>query len=287
MVFFGAGSYVLPVIQTLNRQFDLALVVTTETDPNAPVPKFCKSNNVELLSISSLSSQIINNKLSIINCRVAVLASFGIIVPDAILNLFELGILNIHPSLLPKYRGPTPVQSAILAGDKVTGVSIIKLDEQVDHGPILAQEKIDLNGTETTENLSKKLFLLGGEMVIKIVRKIEKGLKVIEKEQDHSKAIFTEHLKRESGFVDINNPPKIEQLDRMIRAYYPWPGVWFHAKLNGIERTIKLLPEQKIQVEGKNTMQLRDFANGYKEASDILSILGSASDDSNSDTLNE
>lgn len=274
IVFFGAGPYVVSVIETLNKNFELALIVTTETDPNSPILKFCKSNNIGFISISSFSSEIVNGQLSMVNCQIAVLASFGLIIPDEIVNMFELGIINIHPSLLPKYRGPTPGQTAILNGETTTGVSIIKLDEQVDHGPILVQSEEKIEPDDTSESLYKRMFKLGAELIVRDLPKyIASELTLTE--QDHSKATFTEHLSRESGFIDINNQSSIikNQLNRKIRAYYPWPGVWFKAKLNGVERTIKLLPEQKIQVEGKNIMQLSDFANGYPEGRPILSQL--------------
>lgn len=272
VVFFGAGHYVLPIIEVLNKKFELALAVTTETNPDDPVLSFCSKSKINVTSIENFSSQIINNLQSIINCRLAVLAYFGIIVPRKVLDLFPLGIINVHPSLLPKYRGATPGQAAILNGDPTTGVSIIKLDEEIDHGPLLEQveEKIELN--DTSETLYQRLFQKGAELLLQVLPKYISG-EIKPREQNHSKATFTDRLTRESGFVDAKNPPSAEQLDRMIRAYYPWPTVWFKASLNKKERIIKLLPEQKIQVEGKNIMQLRDFANGYPEGRLILSQL--------------
>ena len=266
VVFFGAGSYVVPVIETLNKNFELVLVVTTET--SGPVVTFCKSNNIPFVSASSLKDFVTSNE-RLATCKVAVLASFGLIIPDSVLNMFEYGIINIHPSLLPKYRGPTPVQSAILNGETTTGVSVMKLDSEVDHGEILVQKEEKIVSSDTSESLYKRLFKIGADLLVKSLPEyLSRDLKPLE--QDHSKATFTKPLTRESGFVDINKPPEPQVLERMIRAYYPWPGVWIKAKLNGAERLIKLFPEQKIQVEGKNIMSFKDFENGYPEGKEIL-----------------
>jgi len=286
IVFFGAGLYVIPVIEILNNNFRLELVVTTEKNETGPVPFYCISNTIPFKSVersSNLTSYILHLK-----SKVAVLTSFGLIVPNEVLNLFEFGIINIHPSLLPKYRGPTPVQTALLEGETITGVSIIKLDEQVDHGPILIQEETNIQPTDTADSLYKKLFQQGaGLLVRELPNYISGKLKPIE--QDHSKVTLTQPLTRESGFVDINKPPTVVQLDRMIRAYYPWPGVWFRLP-SGMSRSdldnldnnlenkiVKLLPEEKIQVEGKNVMSFKDFSNGYPEGKEILSRLGLSS----------
>lgn len=273
IVFFGVGPYVAPIIEALNKNFNLALVVTTEFDANDPVLSFCSKNDIKAISLARFNSHIIE-QIKGVGARIAVLAYFGIIVPQKVLELFEMGIINIHPSLLPKYRGATPGQAAILAGDKTTGVSIIKLDEEVDHGPILMSIDQSIDTFDTSDSLYKKLFQKGAQLLIEVLPKYISG-KLKPVEQDHSKATFTERLTRESGFIDINDERHAtgDKLDRMIRAYYPWPGVWFRTKLNNVERTVKLFPEEKIQVEGKNVMKLSDFANGYPEGKRVLEYL--------------
>src|SRR5260370_6194347 len=118
----------------LHTNFELALVVTTETDLTDTVPTYCQQNNIPYLSIKKLDSSV-QERIKKESAPVAVLGYFGILLPQEALKIFQKGILNIHPSLLPKYRGTTPVQSAILNGDSETGVTIIKLDSQMDHGP--------------------------------------------------------------------------------------------------------------------------------------------------------
>ncbi len=268
IVFFGSGYYVIPIVEKL-REHGLALVVTTE--PEGEFINYLEKQTIPFI-YSKLADESATKKIKELKPTLGILASYGAIIPKKVIELFPLGIFNIHPSLLPKYKGPSPVQYAILNGDKITGTTIIKLDEQIDHGPILLQQKIDLNGSETPENLTEKLFSLGADMIIKIVRKIENGLEIEEKIQDHSREIFTGKISRQSGFIKLTEPPQQPQLDRMIRAFYPWPGVWFRTDLNGRAKIIKLFPEEKIQVEGKSVMKYQDFINGYgEEGKNLLS----------------
>ncbi|OGH19620.1 MAG: hypothetical protein A2868_01750 [Candidatus Levybacteria bacterium RIFCSPHIGHO2_01_FULL_40_15b] len=272
IVFFGAGPYVSRTVEVLNKKLEV-YVFTTETSRNDPLLLYCIHSNIPHFSINKFDQKIIRD-IKKIGAKIAVLASFGLIVPNDVLDLFDLGIINIHPSLLPKFRGPTPVQAAILAGKDSTGVSIIKLDEEVDHGPILTQIEEKIQPNDTSETLYKRMFERGAELLLEVLPKYIAG-ELKPAEQDHSKASFTDRLTRQSGFIDVNHPPLATRqlLNRMIRAYYPWPGVWFRAKLNGVERIIKLFPEGLIQVEGKNVMKLSDFANGYPEGRLILSRL--------------
>ncbi|OGH38077.1 MAG: hypothetical protein A3B44_04265 [Candidatus Levybacteria bacterium RIFCSPLOWO2_01_FULL_38_21] len=271
IVFFGSSNYVIPVIEIIKKNFDFSLVITTEQNPSDPIPHFCIKNKIKYISVTSLNNSIVNGQLSMVNCQFAVLANFGLIIPKKVLKIFPKGIINIHPSLLPKYRGPTPVQTAILNGERVTGVTLTKLDDKVDHGPILAQQKEKIDGDDTADLLYKKLFKIGADFLYQNIKQYIKGdLKPVP--QNHSKATFTKALTKKDGYFDINNPPSPVKIDRMIRAYYPWPGVWTKLQIvrgstRGVEaqKIIKFLPEQIIQVEGKKPMSYKDFINGYSE----------------------
>jgi methionyl-tRNA formyltransferase len=267
-VFFGSSGYVIPIIKELKKNFDLSLVVTTEKTDGA-VPYFCGQNNIQFLSVSSFKNESTKNSIINIKALIAVVADFGLIIPKDILSSFPKGIINIHPSLLPKFRGPSPVQAAILEGVEVTGVSIMKLDKEVDHGPILGQEEEKILNTDTSRSLYKRLFDKGSLLLVKLLNLyLKEGLRLTT--QKHENATFSKTLKREDGFIDISNPPSKGVIDRMIRAYFPWPGVWFKTKLNGTEKIVKLLPGQRIQVEGKNPMTYKDFLNGYSGAKGML-----------------
>lgn len=275
IVFFGSSKHVIPIIQALKSaksRFNLELVVTTEQSPADPVPHFCFKNKIDYLSVSDLSDPTLIFHLSSLNSQIAVLGYFGLIIPKKVLDIFTKGIINIHPSLLPKYRGPTPVQTAILNGEKVTGVTLIKLDENVDHGPVLAAQREKIDSDDTADSLYKRLFKIGADLIYQNIKEyIKENLKP--HQQDHSKATFTKLLHKNDGQIDIGNPPPKEKLDRMIRAFYPWPGAWTRSMINGKSSIIKFLPEKKLQVEGKNPMSYKDFINGYKEGKEILSKL--------------
>ncbi len=272
IVFFGASRFVIPVIVLLTKKFDLVLVVTTEKKVTDPVPAYCLTNDIPYLSVSKFDD-VVKAGLKNIHASVAVLASFGIILPMEVLTLFPKGILNVHPSVLPLYRGPTPVQSALLNGDAETGVSIIKLDVEMDHGGILGQEKVVISETDTAESLMDMLFRKGANMLVRIIPDYVSG-KLEFVEQDHSKATFTKRLlTREDGFIDSDNPPSKEQMQRMIRAYYPWPGVWSKIRIKNQELRIKFLPGNKIQAEGGKPMSIKDFLNGYPQVKKFIENL--------------
>jgi methionyl-tRNA formyltransferase len=271
LVFFGSGEYLLPVLKKLREQFEISLIITTENEKDEPIVRFANNENIEYVSVSSFNEDL-KSKIPGLDPSLAVVASFGLILPKEILDLFEKGILNIHPSLLPKYRGATPVQTAILNGDKTTGVSIIKVDEQMDHGAIAWQKEESILSNDTAEDLYKKLFKIASESINELVKKaLENKLQTIP--QDNSKAIFVKTLNRESGCFNLDNPPSKETLSRMIRAFYPWPGVWTKAKTTEKELRIKFLPDQKLQVEGKKPINLKDFKNGYPMLYNKIEVL--------------
>jgi len=268
IIFFGSSSYVVPIIEALNKNFNLVLVVTTDVHEGA-VLAYCQQNKIEFAIIKHFNNLIIK-KMRDLKCPIAVLTDFGLIIPTEILSLFPKGIINIHPSLLPKYRGPTPVQTAILNGEKTTGVSIMKLDEKIDHGPILTQEKEEILDADTSETLYKRLFKKGSNLLPKVIDSyLKNNLKLTV--QNHKDATFTKPLTRQDGFIDLSSSKlKIEDLKLKIRAYFPWPGVWTEIRIKDKGLRIKFLPEQKIQVEGKKPVNYKDFLNGYPEITEQL-----------------
>ena len=281
IVFFGSSKYVLPVIEVLKNNFNLKLVVTTEKNPTDSVINYCSKNNIECISTLNINNNI-KSKLKTLDAKIAVVASFGVIIPQDVLDLFPKGILNIHPSLLPKYRGTTPVQTAILNNDKKTGVSIMLLDKEMDHGPILEQQTINLSDTETSDTLYTQLFKIGSQMLAKLIPLFLED-KIALTAQNHENASFTKPLTRDSGYIEINDKLttsnhyfNASNIKQAIKALYPWPGVWTKYKLskNGNEKIIKLLPENKIQVEGKKPMNIKDFINGYENAKEFLAKIG-------------
>jgi methionyl-tRNA formyltransferase len=271
IVFFGSGDFVIPVVEKI---IDHKLVLAITTEKTGKLVDFLKERNVPFLC-SDLTTPDDIEQIKSLKPTVGILASYGAFLPDSVIDSFPNGILNIHPSLLPKYKGSTPIQTAILNGEKKTGISIIKLDSEIDHGPILDQVEMELNGNETSEELLHDFFAKGASMIEKIIDELESGKIPKETPQNHEDETFTDHLDRASGRIDLQNPPEPEVLDRMIRAYYPWPGVWFQTRIKNKELRIKLLPNNMIQVEGKNPVNFKDFINGYpEEGNEILKNLG-------------
>ncbi len=272
IVFFGSSRHVIPVVKVLKEKFQLVLVVTTEQNSFDAIPFYCQTNRIPYISVSTFFNQTLNSQFSTLNCEIAVLAYFGQIIPKNVLKIFSKGIINIHPSLLPKYRGPTPVQNAILNGEKVTGVTLIKLDEKVDHGPIIAQKVENILKDDTADTLYERLFKIGSDLIYQNIKQYIKA-QLKPQHQNHSKATFTTLLQKNDGLINFENPFSPVKIDRMIRAFYPWPGVFFKYKFDNKEKIIKLLPKNKIQVEGKNAVSYKEFTNGYSEGKNILKRL--------------
>jgi len=272
IVFFGSSRYVVPVIETLYNNFDLPLVVTTEQNKMDAVPFYCIAKKIDCLSVRKSADLISNYQIEGALASIGVVADFGLLIPDQVMGVFEYGVINIHPSLLPKYRGPTPVQSAILNGDQTTGVTIIKLDKYLDHGPVIAQIEEGIKPSDTAKTLYERLFIIGTDLLMKTLNRYENS-NVILVPQNHEHASFTKPLTRDDGYYDLKSIFEGRDFfERMVRAYYPWPGVWSKASLNekGEEKVVKFLPNKKIQVESGNEMPYRDFLNGYPKADPIL-----------------
>lgn len=265
MVFYGGSKYVIPILEVL-KNFDLVHIFTTEKNDFDPVIKFCKQNRIPYSSVAS------KEELKPFDANLAVVADFGLIIPNDILNHFPKGMINIHPSLLPKFRGPTPAQSAILNGETKTGVTLIKLDEHVDHGPILASHEESIGQNDTADSLLSKLFKKGANLLKVVLEEVEQG-KISEKQQDHASATFTKSLTRQDGFIDFSALPDYSEFDKKVRAFYPWPGVWTKIEVDkDKEKIIKFLPGKLVQVEGKNPMSYKDFLNGYPNANAHLRL---------------
>lgn len=265
----------------MHLKFGLTLVITLPDrelgrkkilTPN-PVKEFALKNNIPVIETEKIDKKIIE-QIKKYKPDFFVVADYGLILSDELLNLPRYAPLNIHHSLLPKYRGPSPAPTAILNGEKVSGVTIIKMSKQVDAGDILAQKEYKLKKDETTDSLLTTLNTLGAEILIPV---IENYSTIKPVKQDESKATFTKRMNKENGFIDIENHPPKEKIDRMIRAYFPWPSVWTRLRLGfGRQaklRIIKFLPNQKLQVEGKNPTTYKDFINGYPEGKKLFEKL--------------
>jgi methionyl-tRNA formyltransferase len=209
------------------------------------IKKEAKSLDIPVFQPKNLAE--IEKTAKEINPDLLVLAAYGKILPESILNLPRLGCINIHPSLLPKYRGASPIQYSILNGDKEAGVTIIKMSLKVDAGPILAQEKFILDRPDyTAPELAEILSGIGADLLIKVIPLWSEG-KIKLQEQDEAQATFTKILKKEDGLIDWKKPAI--EIERQIRAFMPWPGTFSRFKSDsGEQKTLKII-DAKISEE--------------------------------------
>lgn len=288
IVYFGTPEFSAYILEKLiefsqNPPQDLALqsgiaaseirfeVQTVVTSCDKPVGRLkeLRSSAVSLVAEKygiptfkpeKLDEDFITTNYSLLTADLFIVASYGKIIPQALLDMAVLGAINVHGSILPKYRGASPIQAAILNGENETGITIMLMDEKMDHGPILTTKKISITDNDTFDSLSRKMSQESVEFLIKTAADFVLG-RVKPRPQNHKQATFCKLLKKEDGYFEIDNPPSPEKLDRMIRAYYPWPNAWTLWK----GKIIKLLPDQMVQMEGKKAVRLADFLRGYAD----------------------
>jgi methionyl-tRNA formyltransferase len=311
IVFFGTPDYVVPVVDGLLRHFrtnanqhPIEAVVTQPPKPtgrdqrmsyspvdewayNKKIPKFFDPNDV------------IKEHVDV---DLGVLASYGAIIPEEVINHFRYGILNIHPSLLPNWRGASPIQASLISGKVITGVSIIKLDEKLDHGPIVSQFKDEILDSDTSESLKKRLFERSGEVIPTLIDAYLAG-KITPKKQDEKSVTLARQIKKEDGFI----PPQIldsvikgkvlkdikweipwmrindeafvlestpSGVNNFVRAMYSWPVAWSTIKIKKQLMRIKIIKTHvsesqlsidEVQLEGKSVVSWKQFCEGYPD----------------------
>jgi methionyl-tRNA formyltransferase len=290
IIFFGTPQQVVPVLDNLTKQFEVVAVVTTPDQKSgrkqivtpSPVKIYAENYKIPVLTPSVLNDETVK-QLMHIKADLYIVAAYGKIIPHALLTVPKYGAINIHPSLLPKYRGPTPIQTTLLNGDSKSGITFMMMDEKMDHGPIIHQIPLTLEKTDTFEWLMNSIFKQAAQILQHVIDSYVSD-KSTPLKQDESQATYTKMITKEDGRIDLDNPPEPEQLDRMVRAYYPWPTVWttvtfeegFRTKGNTEvqEKIIKFLPGNKLQMEGKNPVSTKDFLNGYPQMKDTLKKLG-------------
>lgn len=236
-----------------------------------PVSLWAREHNIKCLKPEKIDSDFMDefNKLDI---DLSIVVAYGKILPELLINSPKLGTINIHYSLLPKYRGASPLESALLNGDTVTGVSIQQMAYKLDSGPIIAEKEVSIEINETKEDLKNKLIKLGGDLLCEIIPKlITKNINP--KIQDESQATFCTKIKKEDGELNLNDN-HLENYNK-YRAFYGWPGVYFftHAKAGqatkhgeNIRVKIKdatyennLFILKRVTPEGKKEISYEDF----------------------------
>lgn len=182
------------------------------------VHQIARDNNIPIIIPEKMSD--VKDDLASIGADIGVLVAFGKIIPQSIIDLFPYGIINIHPSLLPKHRGPTPIESVILNNEDLTGVTIMQLAKEMDAGPIFIQEEVRLNGTETKNELTETLLNIGAKLLDEVLPRILNG-EYSATPQDDSLATYDQLILKQSGILDWSKPA--QKLESEIRAFLKWP----------------------------------------------------------------
>ncbi|EKD45517.1 MAG: hypothetical protein ACD_69C00257G0004, partial [uncultured bacterium] len=211
----------------------------------SPVKKWALANNLPLYQPASLKDSAAQKQLQELNADILVNVAYGLLLPKAVLNIPKFGCINIHPSLLPRFRGAAPIQRAIMAGDTITGVTIMKMDVGLDTGDIYKQTTLPIDDTDTTATLMKKTSKIGAKLLLEVLAEIEtESAKATP--QDDKQTIYADKISKEEGKIDWHK--SAQEIDRMIRAFNPWPIA--HTEINGKyiriwKAKIKAITQQK------------------------------------------
>ena len=230
-IFFGSGPVALPALTRLlaSELVDIESVVTAPPRPAGrkgqlratPVAELASAHGLTIRTPSTLRDEGVQSQLRAAGPELIVLADYGRLIPGAVLEMPRHGALNIHPSLLPRHRGASPVAGTLLAGDTLAGVTVMRMDEGLDTGPIVAQRELPLAGTEVAPALEARLAEMGAELLVEVLPAWLEG-SITATPQPAEGATLTRMLRREDGRLDPARPAA--ELERQVRAYQPWPG---------------------------------------------------------------
>jgi methionyl-tRNA formyltransferase len=300
LVFMGSPQFAVPPLERLlASKYQVAAVYTQPDRPagrgrglvSSPVKQAAQARGLTVVQPASLKAAGAREQLKGFEPDVIVVAAFGQILPEPVLALPRLGCLNIHPSLLPRFRGASPVASTILAGDDFSGVSIMVMDEGLDTGPVLARAQIPILDRDTTGSLTEKLSRLGAQLLGEVLAGWSRGERT-PRPQDESKVTYCSPIAKEEGEIDWRRPAV--DIWRRVRAFNPWPGCytrWWGKTLKiievaplggertaGVGRVVALdskagfgvgtgdgiLAIARVQMEGKKAMSADEFLRGQR-----------------------
>lgn len=299
IVFMGTPDFAVPTLAALAPRYPVVGVITQPDRPAGrgkrivapPVKEAALALGLPVYQPTSLRAPEAEQRLAEWQPDLIVVAAFGQILQASVLDLPPHGCLNVHASLLPRYRGASPISAAILHGDSTTGVTLMRMDEGMDTGPILAQAPLPIAADDTTGALTAKLAQLGAQLLIDTLPRWLDG-QVTARPQDHDQATYCRPLTKEDGRLDWADPAEV--LSRQIRACNPWPGAfttWQGRRLKilmaqphpghagdfapgqvvALESGIAvatgagLLQLGEVQLAGKNTMEAQQLARGQRD----------------------
>jgi len=296
IIFFGTPDYVLPILEKLHKYYEVVAVITQSPKP---------VGKKKILTYSAIDDWAHKRKIpkfyeftNLPKADLGVLASYGNLIPKEVINIFPLGILVIHPSLLPQFRWSNPIRATLITGTNPTGVTIFKMDEKWDSGPILTQFKEEVFEDDDNESLRNRLFKKAADVLIEMLPSYREG-KIKPKPQDETKATYAKLISKNDGFIpfefiknamEINNNeeildipfikgystvPDAKFLNRFIKAMKPWPAAWTKIKINEKEFRLKLIDAHldfkteylvldKVQLESKGPVSWNQFKSAYQ-----------------------
>ena len=298
IVFFGTPSFALPTLRGLLERPDEVVGVVTQPDREkgrgrkvvvSPVKELVFQQGLTLLQPEKVKEETFQEVARGLKPDLFVVVAYGQILPKSLLSIPKYGAVNVHASLLPRYRGAAPIAWAILKGEKVTGVTTMAMDEGMDTGDILLQTEVPISDKETCETLHDRLALLGAQLLLKTLENMEKG-NVGPIPQDPSKATYAPPLKKEDGHIDWKR--EAAEIDRQVRAFHPWPGaftkwgdrllriyrggirertpagkagavVWVGSDFIEVEAGKDSYLIAEVQLEGRKKMTVREFLSGH------------------------
>lgn len=250
-IFMGTPEFAIPSLKVVSQNTDLKLIFTKEDKRNtrgnkiiySPVKQFGLDNDIEVIQPKRMKDEEVIEKIKEVNPDLIVVVAYGKILPKEIIDIPKYGIINVHSSLLPKYRGASPIHSAILNGDKESGVSIMYIEEGLDSGDVILKETCEITEDDTLGTLHDRLKELGAIGLEKALKLIEVGEVKAEK-QDDSKATFVKPITKEQAKIDWNNTKEV--IFNQIRGLNPFPGAYTHNEKN---ENIKIYKSEKLEKE--------------------------------------
>ena len=282
VVFFGTPDFAVPTLDAVAREHDVVLVVAQPDKPagrgmkmQAPaVAVRAKELNLPLLQPPKIRNEEFLGQIAAVQPDVGIVVAYGKILPAALLEIPKHGFLNVHASILPRWRGAAPIQRAIEAGDKLTGVTIMRVDEQLDHGAMLRIETTEIGADERTPQLARRLSKIGGEALATVLRDMPEGV-----EQEHEQATYAAKIEKSEGEITFDETAKAIY-DR-FRAFDPWPGIFFRdLKLTEIKpaegsakpRTILSIDDGVVVAAGEGAIRILELQRPGKPRTPAAAI---------------
>ncbi len=299
LIYCGTPQFAVRTLERLLAEgFSIPLVLTNPDEPRGrgyqlappPVKEAALRAGLKVFQPARLKDAAVQAQISAVQPDAVVVVAFGHIVPPSMIRLPPLGCINLHASLLPRYRGAAPINWAIIRGERITGVTTMKIDEGLDTGDILLQKEVAIDEADTTETLSERLSREGGELMVETLRKIAQ---IQPRPQDHRLATFAPILKKEDGRIDWSMPA--QEIAYRVRGLRPWPAahtifrgcnllIWMARPVESLP-VASLVPGElkadgrrlvagcgagtqleitELQLEGRKRIAARDFANGMR-----------------------